>query len=212
MRWFQVVVALLGGVVCKGVRVLLYVLRAMPYNGRRPFTLPAQLPDDLSLGAAVIVIAFLTVVLLLVGARLPHAVGGAFLAYLIGFCTYEFTRSLSFFSPLFQNYEVQVFTLIVGGGILCGGLVVGNPAYPRWTPPVLFGTTVLGCIAAVNVIRTYSDWAWLNQSTYIVACTVYGLILVLAWRKPVEDTLGEGEYALGKGGDAPAVAPERPVR
>ena len=59
----------------------------------------------------------------------------------------------------------------------------------------------------------------LYQSTYTTTCTIYGRILVLAWREPVYDDLDEGDYTLGTGGEvpvydseAPDYAPERRVR
>ena len=216
MRWFQVVVALLGGVLCEGLRVLLYLLDAMPYDGGRPYTLPTPLLGNVLVLAPVVVIPVLAVVVRLLGARWSRSVSAAFVTYIGGVATYQFTRSLRAFSPFggyaFQRHEVQVLTLLVGGVILCIGLVMRNPAYPRWTLAVLIGACFLGYQAAVNrgSLVGYGNVPWFYPATYIVTCTIYGLILALAWRKPVND-LGTGTYRLGKGDAAPAAAPERPL-
>ena len=220
MRWFQVVIALAGGVLCEGLRVLLYIVQAMPYNARRFYTLPTPLSPDLWVFAPLFVIPVLMVILRLLGADWRRSIGAAFLTYIGGASTYQFTQSLkSLFAiggtgSVFQNYEVQVLTLIMGAGILCLGLVVRNPTYPRWTVPVLLVACLFGWIGAANregllgfVGYDTIQWFYHYQAAYIITCTVYGLILVLAWRKPVDD-LGTGTYRLGKGGDVPAIAPD----
>ena len=214
MRWFQVVIALAGGVLCEGLRVFLYVLDVMPYSEPYAYTLPSRPSIDVWMIAPVVVIPLVAVVLRLVGARWPRSVGAAFVAYLAGASTYQFTDSLRFFGSVFVRPEVQVLTLIVGGVILCLGLVVRNPAYPRWTVPMLLGACLFGYIGTTNYsgllgfvgYRT-RQWSYHYQAAYIITCTVYGLILVVTWRKPV-DGLGTGAYRLGKGGDVPAIAPD----
>ena len=218
MRWYQVVIALLGGVLSEGMRVLLYVLDVMPYGGPYAYTLPSRPGMTLWLVAPLVVIPLVVIVLRGVGASWQRSVAVAVVAYLGGYSTYQFISSLTpLFSiggsgSVFQNPEEQMLTLIISGMILCCGLVVRNPSYPRWTVPVLVGVCLLGYFGAVEVLPSiYSGRRWWYQLPYIITGTVYGLILVVAWRRPVED-LGTGDYTIGEDGAAPATTPERPSR